>query len=144
MGRIALCCRTLQLCCKNSRQVDSGAHSFVQAHSFAITLVPLATSTIQPHQPLKKSMTNIGSSIFFAKCAILWELISSGILPVHLWCRTLDRSIVALIHLSKHIHSLLRSLLSLRVLFNLQPLKQSMTDISVLSLTENTLKLSLP
>ena len=43
--------------------------------------------------------------------------------------RTLDRSIVALIHLCKHIHSLLRSLLSLRVLFNLQPLKQSMTDI---------------
>ena len=62
-----MCCRTLQLCCKNSRQVDSSAHSSVQAHSFAITLAPLATSSIQPHQPLKQSMTNTSSSIFFCK-----------------------------------------------------------------------------
>ena len=72
-------------------------------------------------------MTNIGSSIFFA--FLVGVVYPCAIALCNYVARTLDRSIVALIHLCKHIHSLLRSLLSLRVLFNLQPLKQSMTGI---------------
>ena len=41
---ISLCCRTLQLCCKNYRHANSGARSRVQAPSLAITLGFLTTS----------------------------------------------------------------------------------------------------
>ena len=77
-------------------------------------------------QPLKQSMTDTSSSIFLS----LWGEYTCAIALCNSVAGTLDRSIVALIHLCKHIPSLLRSLLSLRVLFNLQPLKQSMTDIA--------------
>ena len=48
---------------------------------------------------------------------------------MQLRCRTIDTSIVALVRLCKHPHSLLRSQAHYES-FNLQPLKQSMTDDS--------------
>ena len=82
--------------------------------------------SIQPHQPLKRSKTNTSSSIFFT---IKVGVDILGALPLQLRCRTIAKSIVALIRLCKHPHSLLRSQAHYES-FNLQPLKRSKTNTS--------------
>ena len=57
--------RILQHSCKNYRQVDSGAHSSVQAHSSRYYARFSRYESIQPHQPLKRSKTELTPSIFF-------------------------------------------------------------------------------
>ena len=75
-------------------------------------------------QPLTQSMTDDNPSIFLFFSG---EVDRLRALPLQLRCRTIDTSIVALARLCKHPLSLLRSQAHYES-FNLQPLKQSMTD----------------
>ena len=76
-------------------------------------------------QPLKRSKTNTSSSIFL----LLRWVDKLRALPLQLRCRTIDTSIVALVQLCKHPHSLLRSQAHYES-FNLQPLNRSKTNKS--------------
>ena len=61
---------------QNYRHADSGAHWLVQAPQFHY-YAPFSRYESFNLQPLKRSMTNVSSSIFFVKCVIL-RLSASG------------------------------------------------------------------
>ena len=94
--------------------VTSGARSFVQAHSLAITLTLFATSLIVSTKCTKNEPKRF---VFLFSCwcksTRTWWLHH-----LHTTCAMTSWSQVALVHPCKHTNSLLRSLRSLRVLLS--------------------------